>query len=300
MHAPFSQRWSRPPLWQNAQATDFSKVELKTTKIAADFYTVEGPGGTIGVLTGSNGVLMVDAEFAPLSEKIVAELRKISNGQVRFLINTHVHGDHTGGNENFSKTGAIIFARDEVRNRLAHPAPNANGNPGVPAPPAALPVVTFRGPVTFHLNGEEVEAIPIPFAHTDGDTIVRIMPADIIMAGDFYRSTGYPNIDRANGGSLKGTLEGLDVMIKSSGPNTKIVPGHSPAGLVSDRAALIAHRDMIVAIRDRVASLIQQGRSQAEVVSAKPTSDFDAKVPSAATTSERFIGQLYAELKSTK
>ena len=176
---------------------DYSKVEMKTTQLAPNFYTLEGSGGTIGVLVGPDGILMVDDEFAPLSDKIVAAIRKVSNAPIRFLVNTHVHGDHTGGNENFGKMGVTIFAREELRQRLMHPVPAANGAPGTPAPAAALPVVTYTGRLRFHLDGEDVEAIPIPVAHTDGDTMVFFHNDDIIMTGDFFRSLGYPNIDRA-------------------------------------------------------------------------------------------------------
>ena len=286
-----------PPAPAPAQP-DFSKVEIKTTKISSNFYTLEGQGGTIGALVGPDGVLLVDSQFAPLTEKLVAAIRQISDGRIRFLINTHVHGDHTGGNENFGKMGVTIFARDELRARLAHPAPLANGNPAPAATPAALPVVTYRGPVTFHMNGEEVEAIPVPLAHTDGDTLVRFPVSDVLMTGDYFRSLGYPNIDRANGGSLKGMLEGLGFTIGLTGPNTKVIPGH---GAVTDRAGLIAHRDMIIAIRDRVARLIPQGKTPEEVVAAKLTADYDPRVPGgAAGNPDRFVGQVYAELKGAR
>jgi glyoxylase-like metal-dependent hydrolase (beta-lactamase superfamily II) len=278
----------------NAQGTDFSKVEIKTTKITNNFYTLEGQGGTIGALVGPDGVLLVDAQFAPLTDKIVAAVKTISNGQIRFLINTHVHGDHTGGNENFGKLGVTLFSRDQLRDRLAHPAPAANGTPGTPAPAKALPVVTYNGKVTFHMNGEEVEAIPVLVAHTDGDTLVRFTNADILMTGDYFRSVGYPNIDRANGGSLHGMLDGLGFTIGLAGPNTKIIPGHGPS---VDRAFVTAHRDMILTLRDRVAKLVQEGKTLQEVTAAKLTADFDSKVPQPGTTGERFIGQLYAELK---
>lgn len=285
-------------VFAHAQAqTDFSKVEIKTTQIANNFYTLEGQGGTIGMLTGPDGILLVDSEFAPLTEKIVAAIRKVSSAPIRFLINTHVHGDHTGGNENFGKMGVTIFARDELRARLMHPAPAANGTTPAPAPPAALPVVTYRGPVTFHMDGEEAEAIPIPFAHTDGDTLVRFHADDLLMTGDYFRSLGYPNIDRTNGGSLKGMLEGIGYTIGLTDPATKIIPGH---GVTVDRAGLIAHRDMILVIRDRVARLVDQGKTVEEVLAAHPTSDYDARVPQAAQTSERFIRQLYAELKTPR
>jgi glyoxylase-like metal-dependent hydrolase (beta-lactamase superfamily II) len=281
-----------------AQApVDYSKVEIQTVKLAPNFYVLNGSGGPVGVLTGPDGVLLVDSQFAPLTEKIVAAIKQVSNAPIRFLINTHVHPDHTGGNENLGKMGVVIFSRDELRNRLAHPAPAANGTPGTPAPAMALPVVTYSGPVTFHMDGEDVEAIPVPKAHTDGDTMVRFPNANVIMIGDFFRSLGFPNIDRTNGGSLNGMLAGIDAAIKLSNAQTKIVPGH---GEITDRAGLMAHRDMIIAIRDKIAPLVAQGKTLPEVVAAKPTADFDAKVPQASTTSERFIGQVYAELKAGK
>jgi cyclase len=283
----------------NAQAApDFSKVEIKTTKVANNFYTLEGQGGMIGVLTGPDGTLMVDSQFAPLTDKIVTAIHQISSGPIRFMINTHVHPDHTGGNENLGKMGVVIFSREELRDRLAQPVPPAGANPGrPPMPAAALPLVTYRGRTTFHMDGEEVDLIPIPRAHTDGDTLVRFKNADVLMTGDYFRSVGYPNIDRANGGSLNGMLEGLGVTIGLAGPNTKIIPGHGPT---VDRMGIIAHRDMILAIRDRVAKLVQQGKSPEDTLAAHPTSDYDAKVPQAKETSDRFVGQLYAELKPTK
>jgi cyclase len=276
---------------------DYSKVEIKTTKLANNFYTLEGTGGTIGVLAGPDGVFMVDDEFAPLSPKIVAAIKQISNQPIRFLVNTHVHPDHTGGNENFGKMGVVIFSRGQLRDRLMHPNPAANGTPGTAAPAAALPIVTYEGRVRFHMDGEDVELVPIPRAHTDGDTLVYFPNSDVIMAGDFYRSIQYPNIDRANGGSLNGMLDGLGVLIGLAGPNTKIVPGHGP---VVGREEVMAHRDMILAVRDRVAQLVAQGKTQDEVLASHPTADYDARVPNSKETTERFVGQLYAELKSSK
>jgi len=273
-------------------------VQIKTTKISNNFYTLEGQGGMIGVLAGPDGVLMVDTQFAPLTDKIVAAVKQISNQPIRFVINTHVHGDHTGGNENLAKLGAIILSRDELRRRLAHPNPGANGAPGTPAPAMALPKITYDGPVTFHMNGEEVKAIPIRRAHTDGDTLVQLVNNDVLMTGDYYRSTGFPNIDRGNGGSLDGMLEGLAEVIGMVGPNTRIIPGHGPT---VDRTAVVAHRDMILTVRDRVAQLVQQGKTEQEAVAARPAAEFDAKVqaPNAAT-GDRFVQQVYAELKATR
>jgi cyclase len=281
-----------------AAAPDMSQVQIKTTKISNNFYTLEGQGGMIGVLTGPDGVFMVDTQFAPLSDKIAAAVRQVSNQPIRFVLDTHVHPDHTGGNENFAKMGATIFSRDQLRWRLAHPAPGANGAPTPPAPAAALPKITYDGPVTFHLNGEEIQAIPIRQAHTDGDTLVRFVNNDVLMTGDYFRSAGFPNIDRGNGGSLEGMLEGLAETIGMAGPNTKIIPGH---GTTVDRMAVMVHRDMIVTVRDRVAQLIQQGKTEQEVVAARPAAEFDAKVqaPNAAN-GDRFVQQVYAELKATR
>jgi cyclase len=285
-----------------AQApVDDSKTVVKSNKITDNFYTVDGRGGTIGVLVGPQGTFMVDTQFAPLTDRIVAEIKKISPNPIRFVVNTHVHGDHTGGDENMGKLGATIFAREELRDRLMHPAPGPNGQPGTPTAEVGLPVVTYESQVTFHLNGETIDLIPIPKAHTDGDTMVYFHNADIIMTGDFYRSIGYPNIDRANGGSLDGMLAGLAQIVALAGPNTKVIPGHGP---MVDRNAVAAHRDMILGVRNEVAKMLQQGKSPDDVVAAHVTSQFDPKVAPAAPNGDRmgdrFVGQVYAELKPAK
>jgi glyoxylase-like metal-dependent hydrolase (beta-lactamase superfamily II) len=268
---------------------DFSKVQIKTTKVAGNFYTLEGQGGMIGVLAGPDGVFMVDSQFAPLTEKIVAAIKQISDGRIRFMVNTHVHPDHTGGNENLGKMGVTILSRDQLRARLAGAAK--------PAPPAALPTITYNAPVTIHMNGEDVQLIPVPTAHTDGDTMVYFPNADVIMTGDFYRAVGYPFPDRNNGGSLKGLIDGLNQIIALAKPTTKIIPGHGPT---VDKTAVMAHRDMAIAVRDKVAALVKQGRSADEVVAAKLTADTDAKVDPNGTSNERFVRAVYAELSAAK
>jgi cyclase len=276
---------------------DFSKVEITTAKLADNFYVLEGRGGSIGVLTGPDGILMVDGEFAPLTPKIVAAIKGFSNQPIRFLIDTHDHGDHTGGNENFAKLGAVIVAREEVRNRLEHPEPGANGAPGTPAPAAALPTITYEGRMDFHMDGEDVELVQVPPAHTDSDTLVYFPHADVIMAGDFFNSDQYPYIDRGDGGTLKGMLDGMSLLIGMAGPNTKIVPGH---GTVADRNRAIAVRDLILVMRDRVAAMVAQGKTLDEVLAAKPTADYDAKFADSGRTTVRFLTQLYGELSAAK
>jgi len=266
-----------------AAQPDFSKVEIVTTKLGSNIFALDGNGGRMGVLVGPDGVFVVDSQFAPLTEKLVAAIKAVSDGRIRLLVNTHVHGDHTGGNENFGKMGVTIMARPRLRARLID----------AKTPPAGLPVVVYDSPMTINMDGEVVQLIPLPAAHTDGDTAVKFTSADVLYTGDVFRSVGYPNIDRANGGSLPGILAGLNTLIANAGPATKVAPGHGP---ITNRAAIEAHRDMVVAIRDRVSTLMKQQKTVEQIVASKPTADYDERVGNAAASADRFVGQLYAEL----
>lgn len=277
------------------QAPDYSKVEITTRALADDLHVLEGAGGAVSVLSGPDGVLLVDSQFAPLTDKLVAAIRIFSPAPLRFLVNTHVHGDHTGGNENFAALGVTVFSRTQLRERLAHPVQGINGVTPSPAPTGALPVVTYDGPVTLHLDGEEIRLIPTANGHTDGDTLVQFVHHDVLAVGDYFRTVGYPVADINNGGSLKGLLAELDATIALAGPATRIVPGHGP---ITDRQALIAQRELIIAVRDRVAPLVAQGRSLEEVTAAHPTAEFDSRIPQAQQTAERFVKWLYAEIKA--
>lgn len=278
-------------------APDFSKVEIKATKIAPNFYTLAGMGGTIGVFFGPDGVFMVDTQFAPLSQKIANAIKQITSQPIKYVVNTHLHGDHTGGDENFGRMGATIITREELRFRLGHPNPQPNGQPGVPMPTDGLPKMTYRDRLTLYMNGEEVQIIGIPRAHTDGDSMIAFPGLDILMTGDVYRAIQFPVVDRNSGGTLQGLIDALGAVIGRAGPATKIIPGHGP---IVDRMAVMAHRDMVLVIRDRVAALIAQGKSEDEVVAAKVTADFDTKVQEPGTTAERFVRQVYADLKATR
>ena len=285
------------PSFAQAQQPDFSKVQIKTTQLAPDFYTLEGQGGTISVLVGPDGVLLVDSQFAPLTDRLVAAIRAITDKPIRFLVDTHVHPDHTGGNENFARLGATIFAREELRDRLEHPVPAADGTPGKPAPPLALPVVTYDAPIAIHIDGEAVVLSPVPRAHTDGDTVISFPAHDILAVGDIFRSVGYPYVDLSNGGSLAGMLEGLAEIVDRAGPATRIIPGHGP---IVDRNAVLAQRDLIITVRGRVVALIAQGKTLADVIAAKPTADFDARVPQGAQTADRFVKWVYTEVQADR
>jgi cyclase len=285
--------WLVAGMGQAQQAVDYSKVEIKTARHSDNFFTLEGQGGTISVLTGPDGVLLVDTQYAQLTDKIVAAIRKVSDQPIRYVVDTHVHGDHSGGNENLAKLGALIFSRDQLRKRLANPAPGPNGQV-TPPPAKALPVVTYDGTVTLHINGEDVQLIPIRAAHTDGDTLVRFPKQDALAVGDYYRGVGYPRVDLNSGGTLDGLLAGLGETIGLAGPRTKIIPGHGP---IVDRGAVIASRDLVLSVRDRMRPLVAQGMSVEQVLAAKLTADTDGAIPQGAQTSEQFIRWLYAELR---
>jgi len=296
-----------------AQGIDYAKIEILTEKIGPNLYILSGSagsdpghedaaGGRIGVLAGPDGIFMVDSQYAQLTDKVVAAIRKISPEPIRFLVNTHVHPDHTAGNANFVKMGALLFAREELREELSRPGRGAAANS---ADPARLPVVTYGmgDPVKLRLNGEVVDLIPVRAAHTGGDTMIRFENADVIMIGDFYRNYGYPFIDTNNGGTLKGALEALDETMKIAGPNTKLVPGH---GTIINRKDIAPYRDMMLDIQTKVKTMIGEGKSEQEVLAAKLTAPYDAKVPGgllpagAGTSADRFVSMVYSQLKAAK
>jgi len=296
-----------------AAQIQYDKIEIKTDKIAPNLYMLsgsegvdpghpDGAGGRIGVLAGPDGIFMVDSQYEQIGDKVIAAVRRIDSGPIRFLVNTHIHGDHSAGNATFAKLGAVLLAREELREGLARqPAPPA-GAP--PRNPARLPVITYGmgDPVRFRMNGEIIELIPVRAAHTGGDTIIRFVNADVIMIGDFYRNFGYPFIDTNNGGSLKGALEGLELTMKIAGPSTRLVPGH---GTYINRTDIVPYRDMMLDVQRNVQQLIAQGKTLQEVLAAKVTAAYDAKVPggllpagTAGTSADRFVTMVYSQLKS--
>ena len=247
----------------------WDSVEIKTHHVAGNIYYLEGSGGNIGLSIGEDGIIVIDDQFAPLTEKILAAIRAISTAEIRFLINTHVHEDHVGGNENFAKLGATILAHESIRARMVE---GIRGS--TPSPKDALPVLTFTDSVKLHLNGEEVHIFRVPPAHTDGDSYVYFTESNVLHAGDVFRTNGYPNIDLGNGGTLQGTLDALQLTIDMVGPDTKIIPGH---GVVSTREAVVDLRNVGLEVLGRVSRLIEAGMTFQEIVDARPTADLDAR-----------------------
>jgi len=259
---------------------NFAGVELSITPVAGNVYMVQRPGGggNIGVQVGPDGVLLVDSLFAPLADKLVAAVKQITDEEIRFLVNTHIHIDHVGGNENLAEMGVLIFAHDNTRLRFFEQRsrfPRAGGSFVPQQPAAARPLITFNDTMSFHLNGEEVRAFLAPPAHTDGDSFVYFSESDVLHLGDVYRTTSYPIIDVYNGGSLRGTIAAIDKAIDLAGPNTKVIPGH---GLeVVGRDEMIEFRDMILDIQGQVLTMIREGKKLDEVMAAQPTAAYDAK-----------------------
>jgi len=291
----------------SAQIMDFAKIDMIAEPMGPNLTMLSGSsgidpshddaaGGRIGVLAGPDGILMVDSQYAQLADKVLAAIRRISAEPIRFLVNTHIHRDHTAGNAFFARMGAVILAREELRDGMMRTAksPNAAANPL--SDPAGWPVITYGmgAPVTIHLDGETVELIPVRAAHTGGDTMIRFVNADVIMIGDFYRNYGYPFIDLGNGGSLKGMLEALDQTARLAGPDTRLVPGH---GTVIKRGDLVPYRDMIATVAERVKTAIAEGKSLQDVIASKPTADYDAKLAGGTSLSaNRFVTELYEDV----
>ncbi len=236
-------------------AQDFDSVRIQTVDVAAGLHMLVGQGGNIGVSTGEDGIFLIDDQFAPLTAKIRTAIAEIQEGPIRFLLNTHWHADHTGGNENLGRAGAVIVAHAAVRTRMSTEQFMSAANRRIPpAPPAALPVVTFAETISFHLNGDEIRVLHVPSAHTDGDSIVQFVAANAVHTGDTYFNIGgFPFIDLSSGGSLEGMIAAADRVLALANDRTRILPGHGP---LSNRAELRTYRDMLVLVRDRVSRAI--------------------------------------------
>lgn len=278
---------------------DFSKIEIKAEQLAPGVAVLFGAGGNIGVSYGEDGTILIDDQYAPMTAKIQAAVSGLGAAPVKFLVNTHWHGDHSGGNENLGNAGAVIMAHDNVRVRLAAGAVSGAGTSGartIPAAPsAALPVITYAEGLKLHLNGEEVRVIHMPAAHTDGDSIIHWTKSNVIHMGDlFMLQVSFPYVDRDSGGDVRGFVAAADKVLAIANDQTKIIPGH---GAIATKADLQNHRNMIATVIAKVEAGIKAGQTLEQIKASNPTDGFGVD-PKGFISAERFVETVYNILKS--
>jgi glyoxylase-like metal-dependent hydrolase (beta-lactamase superfamily II) len=277
---------------------DWSKVEIKTEKLADNVWVLYGTGGNIGVCSGPEGTLLIDDQYPQLSEKILAAAKAVNDVPVRWVVNTHWHGDHVGGNEAMANAGATLIAQDRVRQRMMEGQDNqSTGRKVDPAPAKALPVITFNDSTTLHVNGEDAIAFHVAPAHTDGDVIVWFPKANVVHMGDTFFNGLYPRIDLESGGSVDGMIAASERVLAKIDGQTKVIPGH---GQVSDKAGLQTYHDMLVGVRGAVAKLVKQKKTLEQAQAAKPTAPWDDVWGKGFIKPDLFVEFIYTELSKKK
>lgn len=277
-----------------AGAQNPDSVTIQTIPIRGNISMLTGQGGNIGVLAGPDGTFIIDDQYAPLSAKIQSALMALSVKPVRFVVNTHWHGDHTGGNENFGAAGAILVAHENVRKRMSTDQfIEAFKMKVAPAPAGALPVVTFTDQLTFHWNGEKIRVFHVKNAHTDGDAIVYFQDSNVFHMGDTFFNGFYPFIDGSSGGGMDGMIAAVDQILPMANAETKFIPGHGP---LATHADLVAYRRMLVTVRDRISAMVRRKRTLDQVIAGKPTAEFDATWGKGFLNPETFIAIVYRSL----
>ena len=273
---------------------DFSKAEIKAEQLAPGVAVLFGVGGNIGVSYGEDGTILIDDQYAPLTPKIQAAVSALGAAPVKFLVNTHWHGDHSGGNENLGNAGAVIMAHDNVRVRMASNQKTVFGEVKA-SPKVALPVITYADGLKLHLNGEEVRVIHMPAGHTDGDSVIHWTKSNIIHMGDlfFFRAT-YPFVDGGSGGNVRGVVAAADKVLAIADDNTKIIPGH---GAVATKADLLAYRNMVAEIIAKVEAGIKAGKSLDAIKAERPADGYGVN-PKGFITADRFVETVYNMVKS--
>jgi glyoxylase-like metal-dependent hydrolase (beta-lactamase superfamily II) len=287
---PSSAKGQNPP--------DMSQVTIKVVPVAPGVYMLEGMGGNIGLSVGKDDAFIIDDQFAPLAPKIKAAIATVTPKPVRFVVNTHWHWDHVGGNEEMAGSGAIIVAHENTRRRMSVEQFVEALNRRVPASPtAALPVITFSDTITFYTNDDTVRTFHVANAHTDGDAIIFFRKANVVHMGDTFFNGRYPLIDMSTGGSLLGMIAAANRALAMTNADTRFIPGHGP---LASRADLVRYRDMLVTTRQRVGRLIAQRRTLKQVVVAKPLADLDVQWGNGGIKPEQFLTIVYGSLKSSR
>ncbi len=271
---------------------------IEVAPVAPGVYMLKGPGGNIGLSVGDDGAFLIDDKFAPLTAKIRAAVGTVTDRPIRFVVNTHWHGDHTGGNEGLGEAGALIVAHENVRKRMSvKQFIEAFDMRSEPAPEAALPVITFTDEITFHWNGDALRVIHVDAAHTDGDSIILFAKANVAHLGDTFFSGMYPFIDAGTGGRMDGMIAAAERALALMKPDTKIIPGHGPLSTAKDYRD---YRAMLVTVRDRIAPMIRAGRTKEQVVAAKPTKDLDARWGGGFLKPDAWVGIVYDAMADRK
>lgn len=269
----------------------FDDVKITSKEVSKNLHMLVGKGGNVGVFVGKDGTFVIDDQFAPLSNKLMAEIKNVGGDAPKFLLNTHFHGDHSGGNENFGKKGAMIISHDNVRKRLqsGYEIKVFNNVTG-PAPAEALPIMTFDSKMHFHINGEDVNAIHVPNAHTDGDSFIHFKKANVIHAGDLFFNGFYPFIDSTNGGSVKGMISAVQAILALCDDDTKIIPGHGP---LANKEDLAAYKKMLEFAERSLGNLKSEGLTNAEVKAKKPLKSLDKEWSGGIFSSDKWIDVIY-------
>jgi len=267
-------------------------VKITPIQLTDQIYMLTGKGGNMGLFIGDDGSFLIDDQFAPLTEKILTAIKSVGGDVPKFIINTHYHGDHTGGNENLGRKGALIFSHDSVRERLsAGSFIQEFKKKRLGLSKEGLPVVTFSEDISFHLNNDTVHAVHVPVAHTDGDSFVRFKKANVIHTGDIFFNGFYPFIDVQHGGSLKGMIAAVDRVLLLADDQTKIIPGHGP---LANRAQLVSYRQMLNTVFERLRKLKAEGKTAKEAVVAEPLEDLDEIWGDGMFESDRWIEIIYS------
>lgn len=286
------------PVFRSQAQPGMSQAQVKVLPVASGVYMLEGVGGNIGLSVGADDAFIIDDQYAPMTAKIKAAVATVTAKPVRFVVNTHWHDDHTGGNEAMAGSGAIIFAHENVRRRMSTEQFLAVFNNRIPASPkAALPVVTFSDTLSFYLNGDTIRSIHVANAHTDGDAIIFFRSANVIHMGDTFFNGFYPFIDVSTGGSVAGMIRAANHALAMSNTATRFIPGHGP---LATRADLVRYRDMLVTVRDRISRLVAQRRTLPQIIAARPLADLDAQWGQGFLKPEQFLGIAYESLSLTR